>query len=60
MMEAEQVCLVLLDDYFKGEGYCPGGADDLALNAPVAPFGLYKVNNIVNQYQATATTNTDA
>ncbi len=49
-MGVEQACLILLDDYFKGEGYGSRGANNFTLNAPVAPFRLYKVYNIVNQY----------
>jgi hypothetical protein len=38
-------------DYFEGAAYGSGGADGLALGAPVALRGLYNGNNFINQHQ---------
>ena len=60
VVRTEQVCLILLDDYFKGEGYGTKGANNFTLDTPVASFRIDEVYNIVNQHQAITGANTDA
>ena len=54
-----QSLLALLDNYLKGTAYSAGGTYGLAVGTPATLFRLYESDDVVNQYQATAT-DTDA